>query len=275
MRFTTGKRCASAIAAAAVVASMLVLAPSEPAWAGYPSWSDVEQARASEAASRELISQLQSQIAGLRDAAATAQSLAEQRGAEFAVADDAFKEASAVFDTLDQERAAAEAKAAQSQRLVAGIVRALSRSGGGDLTASLMSRAVRADDLLASLSSAARLAETADALTTQAMRDANTLAALTDQAEVARDKRNELRDAAEAAQAEAQAAAAEADAALAAESENLAVLDAQLSVLVERRMITERDYAAGEAERARSLGGEPGAVMSSGWANPVESRIVV
>lgn len=129
MRFTTGKRCASAIAAAAVVASMLVLAPSEPAWAGYPSWSDVEQARASEAASRELISQLQSQIAGLRDAAATAQSLAEQRGAEFAVADDAFKEASAVFDTLDQERAAAEAKATQSQRLVAGIVRALSRSG--------------------------------------------------------------------------------------------------------------------------------------------------
>lgn len=261
---------ASAIAAALMVT--LTVAPASARPADYPTWAEVERARKSEAATKELVNRLRAEIARLTEAAAAAQELAEQRGNEYAVADVAFQEASYTASVLEEDLVEAELEAAESRRLTGNLIAALARSGGGNMTATILARAAEADDLLGSLAALARMTEITDALTDQAVQDKNTVEAITAQAQVARDKREELREIAEAALEEAQKAAAEADAALTRQSASLAQLEAQLAVLVERRRATERDYAAGQAAQA-GQGGPPGKVSSSGWANPTAGRI--
>ena len=182
-------------------------------------------------------------------------------------------------DKLLQQAAAADSEAQQSQIRVAQMTVAKSRAGGGDLTASLLTNPGGAEDLLSRLGYADKIAQAAEAMFTRATQDRNTAQALTKQANVAKGERESLRADAEQSLADAQEAADAADAALTAQTLHQAELEAQLSVLIDKRAATERDYTAGEAARAaeekarKDAAGPAGVVADSGWANPTSGRI--
>jgi murein DD-endopeptidase MepM/ murein hydrolase activator NlpD len=154
----------------------------------------------------------------------------------------------------------------------------LARSGGGDLSAALLTDPGQADSLLSRLGFASKITEQADGIYAAALQDQNAAQSLTDQANIAKQLRDELRIEAEAAFAEAQTAALAAQAALIAQQDNQARLEAQLAVLVENREATESDYAAGvaareAAERAAGGGSFTTGTIANGWTVPVSGWI--
>ena len=99
----------------------------------------------------------------------------------------------------------------------------------------------------------------------------NTAGALAKQAKVATDKLAELKATAEAAFKVAQAAADAAQTKVEAATKQLAQLNAQLTVLVQKRKATVKDYNAGL--RALWGSGAAGEVSASGWARPAAGYI--
>ena len=84
---------ASAAVIAVLIAGFVVGQPSNAFAAGYPSWSDVQAARNSVAAKQAEIARLDSLINSLTGEVSAAQELANQKGAEFQVAQQKLDEA--------------------------------------------------------------------------------------------------------------------------------------------------------------------------------------
>jgi murein DD-endopeptidase MepM/ murein hydrolase activator NlpD len=106
----------------------------------------------------------------------------------------------------------------------------------------------------------------------------NTSEALSEQADIAEQKREELREAAEKALDEARKATEAVNAAIAEQQDHQAELQAQLTVLIEKRQATEADYQAGVVARekarqaalaaAAAAAANAGSVNGYGWARP-------
>ncbi|MCM3658241.1 M23 family metallopeptidase [Agromyces mediolanus] len=276
--------------ALSIIVAVTVLGSVAPASAtsDYPSWADVESARASESAKQAQIAELQSLIAALTAEVAAAEELATTRGAEYEQAQAAADEAGYRSDQLEDAAADATAKADESGRQAGQIAAMLARTGGGgDLSLSLFLDADGADGLLSKLASMDKLTERTTQIYIQADADAKDVAALTDQAKVAKQARLELAAAAETA---LQAAVEARDAVrtkLLQQQESQATMQAQLAVLTDNRAATEADYAKGEAARraaeeaARRSGGggggggglDSGQLSGQGWALPVSGWI--
>lgn len=245
----------AASATVAIVASLTVLPGTPSADAvdqyGYPTWSEVEAARGNVSAKDQQIEQIRGLIAQLESAAVNAQAEADQRAAEAIEAQRAYDEAVAVAQRLQEQADEASARAEESQIAAGQLAAQLARSGGtGDMSAELFANPGSADNWLYRLDMMDRVAGTADTLYQQAQRDANTAQSLQDQAAVARDALQGLKEAADAAYLVAQEAAVQAQVAVEEEQNHRVELEAQLSVLVENRAATERDYQAGQAYRA-------------------------
>jgi murein DD-endopeptidase MepM/ murein hydrolase activator NlpD len=247
--------------------------------AEYPTWGDVQQARGSESVTKTLITELRSQIDGLKAEVARTADTAKAKGAVYEEADRKFQEAALKTGRLQGLADAAEETAADSRLRAGQIAAQLARTGGSDLTARLFTDAGNADNLLSRLGVAHKVTDLSEAMYTKALQDQNTAQGFADQAVVAKAERERLRGVAVVALVAAQVSADAADAALKAEVEHRAVLEAQLSVLTERREATESDYAAGEAARAaeaavrKAASGPAGQVAKSGWATPTSGRI--
>ncbi|WP_405218487.1 peptidoglycan DD-metalloendopeptidase family protein [Agrococcus sp. Ld7] len=245
----------AASAAVAIVGSLAVFPGAPSAVAvdqyGYPTWSEVEAARGNVSAKNQQIEQIRGLIAQLESAAVNAQTEADQRAAEAIEAQRAYDEAVAVAQRLQEQADEASARAEESQIAAGQLAAQLARSGGtGDMSAELFANPGSADNWLYRLDMMDRVAGTADTLYQQAQRDANTAQSLQDQAAVARDALQGLKEAADAAYLVAQEAAVQAQVAVEEEQNHRVELEAQLSVLVENRAATERDYQAGQAYRA-------------------------
>ncbi|MBN9151173.1 MAG: peptidoglycan DD-metalloendopeptidase family protein [Micrococcales bacterium] len=258
----------------------ITAATDEAVWAAeYPTWSEVERARASENAAKTLVRQIQLQIAALTTKAEQAATIALEKGAKYEDADAKFQESAMRADKLLQQADTAASAAQESQIRVAQMTVAKSRVGGGDLTTALLANPGGAEDLLSRLGFADKIAQSSEAMFARAVRDRNAALALTNQADVARDERESLRADAERSLADAQEAADAADAALTTQTLHQTELEAQLSVLIDKRAATERDYTAGEAARAaerkarENAAGPAGLVADSGWAKPTSGRI--
>jgi murein DD-endopeptidase MepM/ murein hydrolase activator NlpD len=238
----------------------------------YPSWADVQAARASEAAAQLEITRIQSLLTQMQQTLESAQAAEQSAGTAYDDAQRAYDEQAFIAGQLGAQARTAQSKA-DTARLAAGrLLGALARAGNTDLTSSLIARPGNADDLLYRLSVLSRLSVQSDGVYAKALQLKNSAASLTKQARRAQAKLAELRDTAQAALLTAQAASDAANAALVAQQEHQQQLQTQLSVLVQKRQVTEADYSAGVA--ARNAATAVGQVNAQGWARPVSGYII-
>jgi len=259
-----------------MLVSGVVAAAERPAYANdYPSWGDVLDARRSVAAQQAKVAEIRAAISAITAEVERTQAIAEEAGNAYFEAQQAFDEAAYTADQLQAQADEAQERADESRQRAGQFVAELARSGGGDLSASLLTNPGEADALLSRLGFASKITQQAEGIYATALQDQNAAQALTDQANVAKEIREELRLEAQAAFDIAQAAAQEAQEALAAQQENQAQLEAQLAVLVENREATEADYQAGAAARAAEAArraaeaGQSAGQVVNGWTKPV------
>src|SRR6185312_5130019 len=208
--------------------------------ADYPSWNDVLAARNNEAATKAEVARVQASLAALEAAVASTQADAETKGQLYQDAQLKFDEAAFKADQLSQQADAARTQAAKSKVRAGQLASRLSRSGGGDLTATLFFSGDSADDLLSQLGLASKVADQSQGLYSKA------------------------------AQAAADAAAAAYD----EQQANKARLDAQLATLQSDRIHAESEYVAGiQAQWGAGAGLGAGMISSTGWARPAGGHI--
>lgn len=274
-------------------AAVLVAGPLLPAAfaATYPSWEDVQAAKANEATKAAEVQRIQGLIQSLTGEVARTRTAAEQAAGAFYTAQQEYFDASIRADTL-QSQADLEAQNATDAANKAGRIAAQLYRDGGDTTSLelfLSGSAATADDLLSRLGVMDKLLERNQAVYAAALTARDAAQSLTDQAVVARDERDRLQQVAEQKMLESQQAADAAQAALDAQTLHLGELQAQLAALEDTTAKTIADYQAGveaariaeeqrraaeraEAERLAASGGAGGGVVSSGWARPTSGH---
>ena len=272
---TTSRRAiALAVALGLAITGTAIMSPAYAV--DYPSWDDVNNARNNEAATADAVAQINALISSLTAEADRTQKDAEAKATVWQEADNKFQAANATAQTLQKQADAASAKAASSEQRAGQMAAQLMRSGGGDIATNLLLNSGDADNLLYGLGMSSKISEQANAIYERALVDKNTAQALTDQADVAKAELEVLKAASEKLFNEAKAAADAASAALAAQQEHQAQLQAQLSVLQEKRAATEADYKAGIQVKFAADPADPdygGQISDSGWAKPAGGYI--
>ncbi|MBM7505795.1 M23 family metallopeptidase [Agromyces aurantiacus] len=297
-------RAFAAVLALVIAATGGVVADPVPAIAAdYPTWDEVQKAKADTAAAAKAVDQIIGLIAQLEENVAVARAEAERRTEELLVAQQQYDDAVRRADEIQAQADSAAAEAADAERNAGQLAAQLYRTGGTDLGVNLMldaGESARTDELLAKLGSMEKLVERTADIYAEAKESTNTAQSLADQAEVARAEREKLRIAAEEALAAAQAAQAAAEAALAESEARKIELDQQLKFLKDTEAKTTAAYQEGERKRKEeeerrrkaeeerrrreaeaaaagggggSGGGGAGAPSSSGWSKPAYGYI--
>ncbi|WP_158252769.1 MULTISPECIES: M23 family metallopeptidase [Cryobacterium] len=277
-----------------------LVSPVAPARAvDYPSWQDLQNAKANTASAAAQVTAIENLIAGLQVQVQETQAAAEKSANELEVAqqefDDATRRAEDIQTQADASKATADAATKQAGQLAAQLY----RTGGTDLSVNLFLEGqgdgADADLLLAKLGNMSKLVERSSDVYESAQSATNNAQSLGDQAKVAQSERETLRVAAEAALAAAQAAAEAAANALAESEAKSVELEQQLQFMRDAQATTTAGYEAGVAERARleairvaaeaaakaaaaaaaraNSGGSGGSVSMTGWAVPASGRI--
>jgi hypothetical protein len=238
------------IAAAAAVLAATIAMPAAPALAeDYPSWSEVEAAKA-DVAAREteaaritsFVDELEAEAGRLGDAAVTAAAVS---AAADAARDAAVERAGVLRASADTAAAEAEASAARLGRVGA----VLARSGGADVALRLLFGDENRTDLLEGLSRAAQLTNVYGSIADRAKEAEAASASLSDQADVAEAERERLADEAAAAAEQALTAHEAAEARLSEQQSALETLYAQLASLRDRSVELERLARIGDEKR--------------------------
>ncbi|WP_336646537.1 M23 family metallopeptidase [Microbacterium sp. USHLN186] len=219
--------------------------------ADYPSWDDVQRAKASEAAKASEITRIEALIQSLTEQAAAAEAQARQAGEEFYVAQQAYLDQATKAQEL-QAQADEQAKVADDSARKAGqVANQLYRSGGDEaaLELFLSESSNGADDLLARLGSMDKLVEYNRTVAERAASARDNAQSLSNQASAARDERDRLQKIAEDKMIKAQQAADAAQAALEQKQSNLLTLQAQLAALKDETTATVAAYQEGERKR--------------------------
>ncbi|MCI4658045.1 C40 family peptidase [Cryobacterium zhongshanensis] len=236
---------AAAVAIGAVSASVGIVAPAAYGDQGYPSWDDVQKAKASEATKQAEIEKITALLTGLQ-AAADASSKASQIAAEaYRVAQDEL-DAATVRETSLTEQAATASKKADTSKMRAGLIAAhLAKTGAQDLSLNLFLNGSSADVLLEQLGTASKLSEQSETIYREAVQDKNSAESLGGQAAAAKVERTRLTGESMTKFDAANAAAQDAEAALEAEQQKSNDLYGQLALLKDTTADVERSYQAG------------------------------
>ncbi len=277
-------RFKAALAATVVSVVAVVGSIAAPAYADYPSWSDVQKAKANQSAATAQVSRINGFIAQLKVEVATTQAAAIKRGQELELAqakfDDASIRASVIQKQADESKAKADAASAQAGKLAAQLY----RTGGRNLTANLFlsgngATSQSPDKLLSDLGSMSKLVEQSNKVYADAKTSQNSSKALAEQAKVAKAEREKLRILAQAALKAAAEAAQAAQAKLKEQQKQIVVMRAQLAALKDKTAKTVAGYQKGVAEAAARAaaagsGGLPGGYVGpQGWAVPAAGPI--
>ncbi|TFD87878.1 M23 family metallopeptidase [Cryobacterium serini] len=285
---------------AAMTLLVTLISPVAPASAvEYPSWQDLQNAKANTASAAAQVTTIENLIAGLQVQVQETQAAAEKSASELEVAqqefDDATRRAEDIQTQADASKSAADAATRQAGQLAAQLY----RTGGTDLSVNLFlegeGNGADADLLLAKLGNMSKLVERSSDVYESAQSATNNAQSLGDQAKVAQAERETLRVAAEAALAAAQAAAEAAANALAESEVKSVELEQQLQFMRDAQATTTTGYEAGVVERARieaarvaaeaaaqevaaaaaraGSGGSGGSVSMTGWGVPASGRI--
>lgn len=273
--------------------------------AGYPSWDDVERAKANESAKAAEIDRIKGLIAGLEADVASKRAIAQQLADEYYVAQQAYLEAALRAEQLQQQADEQSAAALEAANKAGRVAAQLYRNGGDDTSLELFfsGSATNADELLARLGTMDKLVERNQAVYADAVTARDSAQNLSDLAEQQRIERDRLQRIAEEKMVAAQKAADDAQAALDTQNANKATLEAQLAALQDTTAKTVAEYQEGErirqeeerrrrAEEARRAkeeadrlaqqggggsggggGGGGGAVVGSGWARPSSGHL--
>ncbi|WP_144710076.1 M23 family metallopeptidase [Curtobacterium pusillum] len=239
---------ATALALAGLLGTVVLDAPTASATT-YPSWDDVMAARGQESDKQGQITEIRGIIAGLSADVKAAEAEAERLGTEFfeaqSKAQDAAEKEQRLRADADEHTDIAEQSAAQAGQFAA----QMARSGGADVTASVISGGEDASDLLYNLGALSKLSEQAERVEAAATADAAVARSLTAQADRASEALADLAAEAERRMQASQAAADKVQAAYDEQQSNKARLDAQLATLTSGRVRTEAEFAKGEAVR--------------------------
>lgn len=235
------------MAGAVVVLTVALALPAAPVLAAeYPSWEEVEAAKA-DVATREseaaritaFVDELEAEAGRLGDAAVEA-------AAASAAAEIARAAAEARAGTLRAAAETAVAEAAASSAQLGRVGAVLARSGGADVTLRLLFDGDGDADLLVGLSRAAQLTNVYGGVAERAKAARSDAAALSEQADLAESERGRLAREAAAAEDAAEAAHEAAEARVAAQQAALDTLYAQLASLRDRTVELERQFRIGE-----------------------------
>jgi hypothetical protein len=238
------------IAAAAAVLAATIAMPAAPAFSEeYPTWSEVEAAKADVASRESEAARITAFVDGLEAEAGRLGDAAVSAAADSAAADSARDAAVGRAGVL---RASAEAAAVEAEASAARLGRVgavLARSGGADVALRLLFGVENETDLLEGLSRAAQLTNVYGSVADRAQEAEAASASLSAQADVAEGERSRL--AALAADAAEQALTAHdaAEARLGEQQAALETLYAQLASLRDRSVELERLARVGDQKR--------------------------
>jgi len=279
------RRAMAGISIAAMALLGAVAVPAGAQAATYPTWDELQAAKANTAAGAAAVEQIIALIAQLETNVAVTRAEAERRTDELMEAQQKFDNAVMRADQIQAQADASAAEAVTAERNAGQVAAQLYRAGSGDVGVNLFldaGNAAATEALLAKLGSMEKMVERTSGIYNRAQEKQNAARSLADQAGVARAEREKLRIAAEEALVVAQAAQAAAEAALAQSQAKKIELDQQLKFLKDTEAKTAVAYQEGERirkeeeERRRQealKNGSPGAVASSGWAKPAWGRI--
>ncbi len=239
------------------VTATFVAAPAVADDPQYPSWGDVQRAKADRSAAEAESARITALLGDLQDKADAA-------GRTAAIAAERFHRAKLAEDTArDRHRALAAqadtaAATARTSRMRAGLLAAsVARGGGTDLQ--LMLDAGGASDFLHRLATVSQLSAQSQTITRRALTDENEATALGEQADAAADVLARSAAAAKTALDEAQQAATVAAHAVGAEQQHADRLVSQLAELRGTSKRVAAQYAAGvraeQSDSAPSGGG--------------------
>jgi len=238
-----------------VTASIGIVTP--PAFADdYPSWNDVQQAKANVANQQAMIANITNLISGLQSSVDAARIESEKAAEAYFQAKDALDAATAKAADLEKQADTAATKAKTSQMRAGLLASHLAKQGGGDVSVDLMLKGggsgSAADKLLYQLGTMSKLTAQSKDVYEQATKDKNTAEALTAQAKVAKAARADLATKASDALSAAQEAQGKVQAALAAQQQKSSDLVAQLATLKNTTAQTESAYLQGQAIKAKA-----------------------
>lgn len=238
-----------------VTASIGIVTP--PAFADdYPSWNDVQQAKANVTNQQAMIDNITKLISGLQSSVDAARVESEKAAESYFQAKDALDAATAKAADLEKQADDAATKAKTSQMRAGLLASHLAKQGGGDVSVDLMLKGggsgSAADGLLYQLGTMSKLTAQSKDVYEQATKDKNTAQALTAQAKVAKAARADLATKASDALSAAQAAQGRVQAALAAQQQKSSDLVAQLATLKNTTAQTESAYLQGQAIKAKA-----------------------
>ncbi|MDY7542422.1 MULTISPECIES: C40 family peptidase [unclassified Cryobacterium] len=236
---------AAAVAIGAVSASVGIIAPAAYGDQGYPSWDDVQKAKANEATKQAEIEKITTLLTGLQTAADAASKASQIAAEAYRVAQDEL-DAATLRETSLTEQAATASKKADTSKMRAGLIAAhLAKTGAQDLSLNLFLNGSSADDLLEQLGTASKLSEQSETIYREAVQDKNSAESLGGQAAAATAERTRLTGESMTKFDAASSAAQSAEAALEAEQQKSNDLYGQLALLKDTTADTERSYQAG------------------------------
>ena len=220
----------------------------------YPSWSDVQSAQASQAATAAEISTLNGTILALQKSADSTGDAALGAGERYQTALIAQQTAQQHVADLTAETDAAQKKATESSRRVGELIAQLSRTGSDTSAVSMLANSKKAGNLLYQLGTMTNLTQRTQGLVAAAKQDANVVSSLGDQARAAQTALAQRTTDASAALKTANSLAASSQAAVSAQETNSTQLYSQLAFLKGTTAATEASYytglAAGTAAQA-------------------------
>lgn len=241
---------AATVAVLAVGLSVAVAVPADAAPAAAPSWSDVEAAKASQAATQAKVDALTKDLTTLQDQADQASVAEQQAGQTYSLAASKQQDAQTKVDDLDAQAKRAKQQADDSAGQVAALVVQLSRTGGGDLTTTLLTDAKDSKDLLYRVGTMSHLSSQSAAVLARAEADQKQVEALDAQATDANAALATATATAKSALADANAAASAAQSRVQDEQDQQSTLYSQLAYLKGTTASTEEAYFADQQAKA-------------------------
>ncbi|MGE3812364.1 MAG: M23 family peptidase, partial [Candidatus Nanopelagicales bacterium] len=270
---------AAGLAAALAIVWAVVAAPTVASADDYPTWAEVEEARANQANAEAELKRVEDLIVSMEAEVQRLQQIAEEKGRIAYEADEAFQAKARETAALQLQADEAAALADVSERRAGQWAAQLARVGGGDPALQLFADSGNADDVLTSIGVSSRVSLQAQQQMQQATQQRNTAQSLSDQAEVLRVELERLSAAARAAFEEAQAANVAAQQALQAQQEKVPELQAMAAYLKGLTNDTEAAYQEGVQKRLEEELAAGNAainwaeISSSGWVKPAPGRV--
>jgi cell wall-associated NlpC family hydrolase len=236
---------ALALAVTATLGATMAAAGPVQAAPDYPTWDEVEAARADEKAAKQKVAEIEGFLTSLRTAAEDAGRSAMQAAERYNMALDELDAATQRAENLERDAREASARAKESASRAGAMIAQLARTGGGDVTVGLLFDDSKDGDLLARLGALGKLTEQSASIYEQAIADRNVARTLTEEARIAETERTKLFDDSKSVLAGAQSAAIAAEDLVVEQQEASDELYAQLASLKGTTAAVEREYAEG------------------------------